>query len=62
MVISPQLGQGNFVASIPGGMIRLHDVQAGMVTLASLLNYGHLKGTPYAIYSLIKASQKIHDL
>ena len=29
MIISPQLGHGNFVASVPGVMIRWHEVHVG---------------------------------
>jgi len=39
MVISPQLGHGNFVASAPGLIILLHDVHMGIATaLPSLIN------------------------
>ena len=31
MIISPQLGHGNFVASVPGVMIRWHEVHVGML-------------------------------
>jgi hypothetical protein len=30
MSISPQLGQLNFVASSPGGIVRLHDMHLGI--------------------------------
>jgi len=33
-MISPQFGQGNFVASAPGAMILWHDVHTGTVTVA----------------------------
>jgi hypothetical protein len=37
MIICPQFGHGNFVASVPGGIILLHDVQVGMfIFLVSL--------------------------
>ena len=37
MVIPPQFGHGNLVASVPGGIILLHDVHIGMgVFLPSL--------------------------
>jgi hypothetical protein len=40
MVISPQLGHGNLVASAPGPIILLHDVHMGIETLlASLISY-----------------------
>jgi hypothetical protein len=32
MIISPQSGHRNFVASVVGAMILWHDVQVGMVT------------------------------
>jgi hypothetical protein len=38
MVISPQLGQANFVASAPGVIILLQEVHMGTVTLACSLN------------------------
>ena len=34
MTISPQLGHGNFVASVPGGIIRLHEVHMGTATFS----------------------------
>jgi hypothetical protein len=30
-MISPQFGQGNFVASVSGGIVLWHDVHVGMV-------------------------------
>jgi len=30
-VISPQFGQGNFVASVSGGIVLWHDVHVGIV-------------------------------
>ena len=33
MIISPQLGHGNFVASVVGAMILWHDVHVGMVVV-----------------------------
>jgi len=33
MVISPQFGHGNFVASVVGAMILWHDVHVGMVVV-----------------------------
>jgi hypothetical protein len=39
IVISPQLGHGNLVASAPGLIILLHDVHMGIKTvLPSLIN------------------------
>lgn len=32
-MISPQLGHGNFVGSVPGAMILWHDVHIGMATV-----------------------------
>jgi hypothetical protein len=40
IVISPQLGHGNLVASAPGPIILLHDVHMGIETvLPSLISY-----------------------
>ena len=33
MIISPQFGHGNFVASVVGPMILWHDVHVGMVVV-----------------------------
>lgn len=33
MIISPQFGHGNFVASVVGAMILWHDVHVGMVVV-----------------------------
>jgi len=33
IIISPQFGHGNFVASVPGGIILWHDVHTGTVTV-----------------------------
>jgi len=38
MVISPQLGHGNFVASVPGAIIRWHETHVGMVMEAVTLS------------------------
>jgi len=38
MTISPQLGHENFVASVPGAMIRWHDVHVGMLTVVVVLS------------------------
>jgi len=38
MIICPQFGHGNFVASVPGGIILLHDVHVGMLTFLVPLN------------------------
>lgn len=35
MVISPQLGQENFVASLPGAISLWHDVHMGMGTVTA---------------------------
>jgi len=37
MIISPQLGHGNFVASVPGAIIRWHEVHVGTVTAFSVM-------------------------
>jgi len=36
MVISPQLGHGNFAASVLGAMIRWHELHVGMATAVSV--------------------------
>lgn len=36
-MISPQLGQGNFVASVPGAIILWHEVQVGTVVVAAAI-------------------------
>jgi len=45
MTISPQFGQGNFVASAPGAIILLHEVHMGMVTLKLSLKLYTSDGT-----------------
>jgi uncharacterized protein YigE (DUF2233 family) len=37
IIISPQFGHGNFVASSPGGIMWLHDMHVGMVTMVSVV-------------------------
>jgi len=41
MIISPQLGHENFVASVPGAIVLWHDVHVGIVTVR--LNDRHLE-------------------
>jgi hypothetical protein len=38
MIISPQLGHGNFVASVPGAMIRWHEVHVGTLIVVLVLS------------------------
>jgi len=38
MIISPQLGHENFVASVPGAMIRWHEVHVGTLIVTSVLS------------------------
>jgi len=38
MIISPQLGQGNFVASVPGAIIRWHEVHVGTLIVVVVLS------------------------
>jgi len=38
IVISPQFGHGNFVASTPGGIVLWHDVQTGTVTMVAVFS------------------------
>ena len=45
IVISPQLGHGNFVASVPGDIMRWHDVHVGtaiVVVVFSLMLFFRL--------------------
>jgi len=42
MIICPQFGHGNLVASVPGGIILLQDVQVGMMTFLVSLTLSHL--------------------
>jgi len=37
-VISPQFGQGNFVASVSGGIVLWQDVQVGMVIVEAVVS------------------------
>jgi hypothetical protein len=37
MIISPQFGHGNFVASVLGGIILWHDVHVGICIVVILL-------------------------
>jgi hypothetical protein len=52
ITISPQFGQGNFVASVPGAIILWHDVHVGMavvvaVVLSLMLVICLILGFPY---------------
>jgi len=38
MTISPQFGHENLVASVPGDMIRWHEVHVGMATVVVVLS------------------------
>jgi len=37
-VISPQFGHGNFVASVPGDIIRWHDVHVGTAIVVAVFS------------------------
>jgi len=50
MVISPQLGQENFVASVPGAIVLWHDVHVGIVIVR--LNDRHLELSS-ALYRMV---------
>lgn len=65
MSISPQLGQFDFVASSPGGIVRLHDMHLGITTLALSLTatpQGKLDITTPSYICYLLAISKIHGL
>lgn len=55
MTISPQLGHENFVASSPGGMIRLQEVHVGIEIAGFSLIGEASKESRYRCYSFICA-------
>jgi len=65
MVISPQLGHGNLVASAPGLIILLQDVHMGIETVLASLTGCTSNETPIlqktSIYMLFCASPRYND-
>ena len=62
MIISPQFGHGNFVASVVGAMILWHDVHVGIVVVVCSVTIVSSWGVRYREWLFICAVLSVYAL